>query len=485
MEGFAGIEGPGAPPATRRILKGELAYEVARFGAPLALGMGLQTTFNLVDAYIISRLSPEVASPALGAIGICDPLAAVGTIVSYGVSVATGAMLSRKQGEGDVRAVHRIAWQSTLLVAALSVCFGLFGVLGGRWVLTEVIGAKGDVATLGVDYLRIMVGGSFSMFLLLHLTTIQRSLGSSKTPVTLLVVANLLNLVLAILLVYGSGPGPEVFTWSLEIAEALHIPRLELRGAAWATVLARLIVLLPTAWVVAARFGILGRDARGPLELGIIRSIWRIAWPTSIQLVVRILAMLLTHTLVARAYTTETDQSATTALGIVFRPETMALFVGLGWGSAAQTFVGQNLGATQPRRAQMSGWYAGLYQALMMIVFSTVYLTYAHEFVRFFDAEPKVIRIGVDYIAWVAPSYVGLGLAVVLGSAIQGAGATRQTLVLDLIVIVLVQAPICIAVAALGLPPVRLWQTLAAVYVVHAAVYALSYRRGAYLHTSL
>ena len=68
---------------------------MARFGAPLALGMGLQVTFNLVDAYLISRLQPEVAGPALGAIGICDQLAALGTIVSYGLSVATSAMVLR------------------------------------------------------------------------------------------------------------------------------------------------------------------------------------------------------------------------------------------------------------------------------------------------------------------------------------------------------------------------------------------------------
>ena len=47
----------------------------------------------------------------------------------------------------------------------------------------------------------------------------------------------------------------------------------------------------------------------------------------------------------ARAFTTPDDQSATTALGIVFRLETMALFIAMGWGGAAQTFVGQNLGA--------------------------------------------------------------------------------------------------------------------------------------------
>src|SRR5262245_4334344 len=44
-----------------RILKGPLALEVARFGAPIAVGMGLQTLFNLVDAYLIGHLEPEVS----------------------------------------------------------------------------------------------------------------------------------------------------------------------------------------------------------------------------------------------------------------------------------------------------------------------------------------------------------------------------------------------------------------------------------------
>src|SRR6185295_17633231 len=47
--------------ASDRIVSGPLALSVARFGAPLALGMALQTTFNLVDAYLISRLEPEIA----------------------------------------------------------------------------------------------------------------------------------------------------------------------------------------------------------------------------------------------------------------------------------------------------------------------------------------------------------------------------------------------------------------------------------------
>ena len=489
------MEGAGEPPQarpipgsllSRRILRGPLGLEIARFGAPLALGMGLQTTFNLVDAYIIARLDAEVAGPALGAIGICDQLAAVGTILSYGLSVAAAALVSRKQGEGDDSGVRRIAWQSLLVVLGLSALFGVVALLGARTLMFDVVGAKGQVAELGTRYLRVMVGGSFTIFLLLHLTTLQRALGSSKTPISILVGANVVNLLLAVLLVYGPGPAPPVFAWGPPVAEALGIPRLELLGAAWATVIARSLALAPTAYILIKRFKLFTAESRSAPDPAVIQSLWYIGWPTSIQLVVRIVAMLITHSLVARAYTTATDQSATTALGIVFRLETMALFIGLGWGSAAQTFMGQNLGAGAQERAKRSGWYATAYNALMMAALASAYRIWAGPVVAFFDDEPRVMTIAVDYVEWVAPSYVGLGIGIVLGCAIQGAGAARLPLWLDIAVIIAVQLPLSLlVVVVLDVGVTHLWQVMALTYAAYAVVYALGYRRGGYLLTVL
>ena len=467
-----------------RIQTGPLPLEVARFGAPLAIGMGLQVTFNLVDAYLISRLEPGVAGPALGAIGICDQLAALGTIVSYGLSVATGAIVSRRHGEGDEQGMRRVAWQSLLVVAGISLVYGLIGLLGAKFVLTGVVGAKGRVAELGTSYLRVIVGGSFTIFLLLHLTTLQRALGSAKTPAAILVAANVLNLVLAVLLVYGPGDAPPVFSWGPRLARVLGIPRMGLLGAAWATILARLVTLVPLAVLLVRRFDLFRADSRGRPDPAVMRSIWRVGWPSSTQLVVRITAMLAIHSLVARAYTSADNQSASTALGIVFRLETMALFVGLGWGSAAQTFVGQNLGASKPERAKSSGWYAALYNALMMAALGLAYRCWGRNIVAFFDSDPQVISIGVDYVNAVGWSYVGLGIGIVLGAAMQGAGATRQTLGLDSLVVFVFQLPAAwLVVFGLNLEMHRLWQVVAWTYVAFAGLYVLAYRRGAFLRT--
>jgi putative MATE family efflux protein len=467
-----------------RILRGPLALEVARFGAPIAIGMGLQTLFNLVDAYLIGHLESDVSGPALGAIGICDQLAALGTIISYGLTVATTALVSRRHGQGDAAGVRHLAWQSLLIVLGLSAVLGLVGTLGAGVLLRDVIGAKGKVAELGVDYLRVLMGGSFSIFLLLHLTSLMRALGSSKTPVSLLIAANALNLVLAVLLVYGPGPAPAPLAWGPPIARALGIPRLELQGAAWATLIARCVALLPALFVLMGRFDLFKQNGRGPADLAAMKNVAGLAWPSSIQLVLRVAGMLFVQSLGARAFTTETDQTITTTLGIAFRLETMALFVALGWGSAAQTFVGQNLGAGNPKRAIGAGYYAAVYTAAMMGVLAIFYRTSGASIVSFFDSEPGVVATALTYFSWVGFSYVGLGIGIALGSAVQGAGATQRALLLDGAIVVLFQLPACLVVGfAEGATFRHLAIVVAATYVAFAVVHVVHYRRGRFLDT--
>ena len=465
-----------------RIVNGPLALEVLRFGAPVALGMGLQTAFNLVDAYIIARLPDDVSGPSLGAIGICDQLAALGTIISYGISVAAASLVSRAWGRGDKDEARRIAWQSGLLVLGLGVVLALVGGLFARTLLTGVIGVKGQVAERGADYLSLVMGGGVTMFLMLHCASMLRAVGSAKTPVFLLLLGNVLNFFLAVLFVYGTGQAPGFLAWGPRLSQALGVPRLELMGAGVATLAARACVLLPLAIFAAKRLGFVARATTLVPDRAVILQVLRLAWPSSAELVVRMIAMLLTHALVARAFTTATDQSATTALGIVFRFETMALFISIGWGSAVQTFVGQNLGAAHILRAKHSGYWAALYNTIMMAVLSVVYVVYATPIVGFFDRDASVLAIAHSYFAWVAPTYAALGIGIVLGSVMQGAGVPERALLLDGCVLLAVQLP---ASALVFASPHRsltqVWLVVGISYVALAITLLVSYRRGRFL----
>lgn len=465
-----------------RILSGPLPLEIGRFGAPLAIGMALQTTFNLVDAYLIARLPPAEVGAAVGAIGICDQVAALGTIISYGVSTAAGALLSQRLGAGDQRGVQQAAWQSSLIVAGLSLVLGLAGGLGAGFFVHDLIGAKGEVAVVATSYLRIMTAGSFSIFFLLQLTNIQRALGSAKTPVALLVAGNILNVLLAVLFIFGPGPAPAFLGWATALATALHIPRMGMLGAAWATILARCVVLVPITIILIRRFAVFppkGERAPDPKEL---RRIASIAWPSSAQFFLRIAAMLFVNSLVARFFTTHDDQTATTAMGLVFRLDTMALFVAMGWGTAAQTFVGQNLGAQLPQRATRSGWITMAYDAATNVLLIALVFAYGEAILRVFDDDAGPVAIALQYLHVVAPSYAALGVGIVLGNAMAGAGATRTTFAIDAAVILALQVPLCILglIASHGSMRV-LFQCVAATNVASAVAYCVIYARGSWL----
>jgi putative MATE family efflux protein len=465
-----------------RILSGPLALEVGRFGTPLALGMALQTTFNLVDAYLIARLPPGEVGAAVGAIGICDQVSALGTIVSYGVSTAAAAILSQRKGAGDQEGIQRAAWQSMIIIGGLSLFLGLIGGLGAGFIVQDLIGAKGEVAKVATTYLRIMTAGSFSIFFLLQLTNVQRALGSAKTPVALLVTGNVFNVLLAVVLIFGPGPAPSYLSWATSIAQALHIPRMGMVGAAWASIIARCLVLVPNVIILARRFDVFPPKGKRAPDLAEIRRIASIAWPSSAQFFLRISAMLFINSLVARFFTTQEDQTATTAMGLVFRLDTMALFVAMGWGTAAQTFVGMNLGADESVRAKKSGWITMGYDAVTNVVLIVLVFTYGEAILRVFDDDPGPVGIALSYLRVVAPSYVALGIGIVLGNAMAGAGATRTTFAIDAAVILLFQVPLGIVVIGVMHGTLRaLFQCVAVVNVASAAAYCVIYARGTWL----
>ncbi len=468
--------------ASERIVKGPLALEVARFGVPLAIGMVLQTTFNLVDAYLVGQLPREEVGASLGALAICDQLAAVGTIISYGVTTGAAALLSQNKGAGDRLAIARTAWASLFLIAALSAVFAVLGLCLAGPIVTGLIGAKGEVAVIATRYLRVIVGGSFTIFFLLHLTGMQRALGSSKTPVALLVGGNVLNVFLAVLLVFGDGPVPSALSWSAHLAHTLSIPRMGMVGAAWATVIARAIVLVPTVIVLLRRERVGPPEGRWSPDPAEIRRIVRLAWPSSAQFVLRIGAVILVTSLVARYFTTDHDQTATTAMGLVFRPDTMAMFVAMGWGSAAQTFVGQNLGAGERERAKRAGFITAGYDAATNVLLAVGLWMFGETILRQFDGDEAPLAIAMHYLHAVAPSYVGLGVGIVLGNAMTGAGAARTTLLVDGAVIFFVQAPLMIvALEAFHVGPAGLFVCVAATNVAFGLANAIVYAKGRWL----
>jgi Na+-driven multidrug efflux pump len=271
-----------------------------------------------------------------------------------------------------------------------------------------------------------------------------------------------------------------VFSWGPPIARALGVPRLEVVGAAWATVLARAVACSVPLVLLWRSLGVSRRQVPFWPTGDTVRRIVSLAWPTSTQFVVRVGAVLLVIALVHHAYTTTDNSDAGTAYALCLRMETMALFVSMGWGGAAQTFVGmprrrtarprppRGLGDRRPTtspRWPCSPWCLSSGAAPCSASSPT--------------AGPSSRSPTITSAAW-GRAYTAFGFAIVLGNALVGAGAARTALRLDASLVLAAQLPLLLVVTALlRQPATSLWNALVIVNLLSAVVYTLVWRKDA------
>ena len=91
---------------------------------------------------------------------------------------------------------------------------------------------------------------------------------------------------------------------------------------------------------------------------------------------------------------------------IAIRVILFTLMPAWGMSNAAATLVGQNLGAKQPDRAEISVWKTGRYNAYFMVLVSIIYLVYAPQIIAFFTEAPIVIANGSLCLRIIATGYV-------------------------------------------------------------------------------
>jgi len=466
----------------RRIVQGPLAQGVFKLGFPLSIAMLLQSTFNLIDMVIVGQL-PVHATEAIAALGICDLIAMIPTILGNGISNASAAIIARRAGEGDTKAASFFTWQSVSLTLALSIFFGVIGVVFADDIVHGGFGAQGVLRELTTEYMAVIMGGGFSILLLLQICAILRSLGDGKTPLVLLIGSNVLNLFAAVVLVFGNGPAPAALSWATPIADALGIEAMGVVGAAWATLGARTIALLIGFVALARKRGVIKLVPRDllPTRRGWL-PLLNIAWPNSAQFLLRIAVIEFYHILIVRLFTSDMDATTATAYAICVRLETLVLFISMGWGAAASTYVGQNLGAGDTQRATRSGWLSTGYNTIFVLLAQLLFLFGAEPLIGLFSDSPRVLAVGIDYLRIVGASYLLFGVAIVLSQALTGAGATMLGFALDLVVLLGLAVPVTFLVMALTpLTETLTWILIAGGNAISGIVYMIWYRRGAWL----
>lgn len=390
---------PLAPPSGTGIIDGPLRPAILRLALP-AVGTTLfQVLFNITDTFWVGRtLGPN----ALAAVSLASYT--VWVIVSIGELVGVGltAVAARRHGERDPLSAARATGTALVMAIALGLVIAVGGVLSLPAVF-RLMGAEGEVAVLAREFLVVQLVGAVLIYGYFVVTAAFRSAGDTRTPFVLLGASVLLNLVLDPVMILGWGP----------------VPALGVYGAALATVLTRGLGFIVGIELLRRRGGI-----RLGFSLPVARTIARIGLPTMLTGVLFSVIYMLLVRVVGRFGT-----SAIAALGVGHKIEGISYMICIGFGLAAETLVGQNLGAGQPDRARQAGWLTARIASVPVCVLAVIFLLVPGVLVGIFTDDPAVIRDASLYLRAASVAQLAMAFETVLEGALTGAGYTLYTMI--------------------------------------------------------
>jgi putative MATE family efflux protein len=399
-----------------------------------------------VDTFWVGRgLGPAALA------GVSTAGFAVWLVLSISELPAVGltALASRRWGEGRAEDSARAVYQAFLLGLGVAATVGSLGLLGLP-SLFVLMATPPDVTLQGAAYLGTWLVGIPIVFSYFVMDTAFRSAGDTRTPFLLLAASLAGNALLDPLLILGPGP----------------LPRLETRGAALATVLTR-AAGCAVGYVILRRRGWIRRSGPDPRVLG------RMAW-VGLPVAAGGAVFSLVYILLTRL-TSEFGTPALAALGVGHKLESLSYMACIGFGLAAATVVGQNLGAGRVDRAAAAGRAALRYALAVTATVGLAFLLLPGQLVGAFTTDPAVIEAGSSYLRIVAVAQLFMAVELVLQIAMEGAGHTVSPMIVT-VSLTLARLPLASVLRGpLGLAGI--WWTISVTSVARGAAMAGIWRR--------
>ncbi len=421
------------------LTEGDPGKTIMKLTGPMMVGMVGMVIFNIVDTLYVGRLGTQ----ALAAMSFTLPVVMLQGSISMGLGVGASAVISRAIGGGDRELVKRLTTDSLFLSVLIVTAFVILGFLTVD-PLFRLLGAEGELLILVKQYMRIWyVGVPFVVIPMIGNSAI-RAAGNTVIPSTIMLTAIAVNIVLDPLLIFGIGP----------------FPRMELAGAALATVIARSTTLVVSLLVLRFRFDMLSsripiwkelRSSWGRvLYIGVPAAVTQVILPFSMAIITRMVAGF--------------GPAAVAALGVGTRVEMFVLSPLMALGSVLVPFIGQNLGADRPDRVK-AGLVFGFRFALILGAGAFVLLLLTGKMIgRAFNPDPDVIQIIWQYLTIVSVGYGLQGILLISANSFSAMGRPYRSAALNMLRMFVLYIPLALLGSRLfGLPGIFAGASISAV----------------------
>lgn len=371
---------------------GSIPRHLVRMTIPMIWGIMALISFQLVDAYYISRLGTlELAS-----ISYTFPVTYGIFSIFIGFGVATSSVISRMIGAKNTEDMKRVASHSLLIVLIVSSIIGLLGALLIEPIF-NAIGAKPDELELIKSFMIPYLLGTFFVSMPIVGNATLRAAGDAVAPAMIMVTAAIINAAINPILIFG----------------LFGVPKMELMGAAIGTIFANIIAMIACITLM---------HKRGVIDFAHIKDLSKfkdslkrilvIALPVGITgMLPSILGSVINHLL------SQTGPEAVAAFGAAGRMEAFLLVILMALSIGMGPIIGQNWGAGQIARVKDTVKYAIGFSVVWSLSTAAIITLFAKDIAGIFSNDVNVQTYLALYLSIVPMTYF-------LGNISHGWGST-------------------------------------------------------------
>ena len=400
--------------------KQSLVKEALRIAWPAVLESFFVSLASMIDTYMVSGLGTY----AVAAVGLTTQPKFLALALFFSTNIAVSALVARRRGQNNKRNANEILLTALLFTIISCAIISFVTVVGGDLII-DWCGSNKDTHVPAVEYFHIIQGGMIFSVLSLVINAAQRGSGNTKIAMTTNVVSSIVNITFNYLLITGN----------------CGFPRLELRGAALATVLGTVVACLMSFRSLFKKNSFVSLPYIFKEKIRPAFSALKSILSLSINFLLENLAMrvgfIYTALIAARL---GTEAFAAHNVGMNFL--SLGFSFGDGMQVAAVALIGRSLGERQPDKAKKYGSICQRIGFGISCILAAILFLFGKTLFGFFFKDQETLQIGITISRYIMVIVLFQISQVIFGGSLRGAGDVKYTLFSSLLSVTFIRTAV-------------------------------------------